>query len=755
MKVLIFLALLFASLFSSTDAAAQPAEVQQLTSGMMSESGLVFLSGRPGWKYRPGDDLQWADPEFDHIGWHALAPGGLRADAMPDSLWSGYGWWRFSFEADSTLTEQLSNLYFNGWGAAEVFLNGQKVASYGEFSTEADREKTYMPYVSMRNLMQSVTIPPGETHLIAIRYSNHQAKRNQQLFNKNAENLGFSFGFADNNYKNNAGIRSTYQFGAAIISGGVLFFLALIHFLLALRFRQDKSNAFISLFSFLFFISVTGGWSYVFFDLSGFLKSITFFLWLFPFHMASSLLPFVITLIFKMEDYYWTRHTVWLALISMVATYYLADATNPIWIAHLLFIIVLIGFLLVKATKMKIYGLGYVFTGVLAGLIFNMIWILNAISFLSLPFELSVLSGVGLYTSFPLGLSLYVNNRYGYLYTSMENEVKERTRDLNASLQNLKETQAQLIQQEKLASLGQLTAGIAHEIKNPLNFVNNFSEVSLELVEEAREEVRRKTEDRGRENPPLSPAPSDSGRGDGIADGDARGVSGLPSEASAEGGEAPGQDLIHEILNDIEANLTKIHEHGSRADGIVQTMLMHSRGVSGKMEPTDLNALITEYVSLSFHGMRAGKEPINVDIDLQLDETIKDVPLIAEDFSRVILNLCTNGFDAMRSKLTGDGGPGTGIPNDQASNSKRYSPKLTVRTISKNGKVSIEIEDNGPGIPDEIKDNILQPFFTTKKGTQGTGLGLSITNDIIKAHGGIMEIYSHSGQTTIIIKLSV
>ena len=150
--------------------------------------------------------------------------------------------------------------------------------------------------------------------------------------------------------------------------------------------------------------------------------------------------------------------------------------------------------------------------------------------------------------------------------------------------------------------------------------------------------------------------------------------------------------------------------------------------------------------------MRASKEPINVDIDLQLDESVGDVPLIAEDFSRVILNLVNNSFDAcaersrstMRDKLTGDGGPKSG-----------YVPKLSVRTKSDNGIVMIEIEDNGPGIPDEIKDKILQPFFTTKKGTQGTGLGLSITNDIIKAHGGNLDIHTQPGQTIFVITLSL
>jgi len=287
-------------------------------------------------------------------------------------------------------------------------------------------------------------------------------------------------------------------------------------------------------------------------------------------------------------------------------------------------------------------------------------------------------------------------------------EIEKAYRNLEVAHKDLKAAQDQLVQQEKLASLGQLTAGIAHEIKNPLNFVNNFSDVSLEMIDEALEELATlKTQDIASQKVTLA-------------------------ETEA-------------ILADIKANLAKIYEHGSRADGIVKSMLMHSRGGDGKMEPTPINPLIKEYVNLAFHGMRAGKDAINVDIDLQLDESIGDVPLIAEDFSRVILNIVNNGFDAMRSKLTEDGGPGTG---------KKYHPKLTVRTKSESGKVHIEIKDNGPGIPEDIKDNILQPFFTTKKGTQGTGLGLSITHDIIKAHGGILEIRSGKSGTIMVIKLT-
>jgi signal transduction histidine kinase/ligand-binding sensor domain-containing protein len=262
-------------------------------------------------------------------------------------------------------------------------------------------------------------------------------------------------------------------------------------------------------------------------------------------------------------------------------------------------------------------------------------------------------------------------------------------RKLNATLSELQNMQQQLVQQEKLASLGQLTAGIAHEIKNPLNFVNNFSDLSIELLDEAREELRK----------------------------------------SNNGKDAP----CFEILNDIEVNLKKIYEHGSRADNIVKSMLEHSRGGTGKKEPTDLNALLKEYVNLSFHGMRASKSPINVELDYDLSDAIGQVPLKSEDFSRVIVNLSNNSFDAMRDKLN---------------SAEDYKPKLTARSYKKDGHVVVEIEDNGPGIPDELKDKIMQPFFTTKKGTEGTGLGLSITNDIIKAHGGSLEIETESGVYT-------
>uniref|UniRef100_UPI0035940130 sensor histidine kinase n=1 Tax=Aquiflexum sp. TaxID=1872584 RepID=UPI0035940130 len=296
--------------------------------------------------------------------------------------------------------------------------------------------------------------------------------------------------------------------------------------------------------------------------------------------------------------------------------------------------------------------------------------------------------------------------------------------EVESAMKELKATQSQLVQQEKLASLGQLTAGIAHEIKNPLNFVNNFSEVSIEMIEEILEARSERREARDKKQETKS-CPENR------------------EDKNQEGERDESEDMEDEILEDIKGNLKKIHQHGSRANGIVTSMLQHSRGGSGKLEPTDLNALIKEYVNLSFHGMRAGKNPIDVDIILDLDPEIKEVSLIKEDFTRVIINLCNNAFDAMREKVLKTQDIRHKIQDGDSGNF-RYDPKLRVTTMLENGRVRLSLEDNGPGIPDEIKDKILQPFFTTKKGTEGTGLGLSITHDIVKAHGGELSLESKS-----------
>ncbi len=280
------------------------------------------------------------------------------------------------------------------------------------------------------------------------------------------------------------------------------------------------------------------------------------------------------------------------------------------------------------------------------------------------------------------------------------NLLMHKNDELSSVITKLKSTQDQLIQQEKLASLGQLTAGIAHEIKNPLNFVNNFSELSIELVQEARQEL----------------------------------TAAEPGNTSAVG----------YTLDDIEANLKVILNHGTRANNIVKSMLQHSREGKGQVVPTDLNAMLIEFCNLAFHGMRAGSKAIDLELEFDLDDLVGEVELVAEDMSRVIMNICNNAFDSMydkKSKL------GTGVP---------YKPKMKILTRYERHQAIIRISDNGTGIPDDIREKILQPFFTTKKGTEGTGLGLSITHDIILAHGGQLGVESKLGEgATFIISLPV
>jgi signal transduction histidine kinase len=275
----------------------------------------------------------------------------------------------------------------------------------------------------------------------------------------------------------------------------------------------------------------------------------------------------------------------------------------------------------------------------------------------------------------------------------LEEQVTKRTAELNQSLADLKSTQSQLIQSEKMASLGELTAGIAHEIQNPLNFMNNFSEVNKELLVEMKDEI-----DKG------------------------------------------NTDEVKSIADNVIANEEKINHHGKRADAIVKGMLQHSRSSVGERELTDINALADEYLRLSYHGLRAKDSSFNATIKTDLDQSIGKINIIPQDFGRVLLNLYNNAFYAVSEKAK------------QPSNG--YEPVISLTTKKMGDKVFIVVKDNGNGIPQKIVDKIFQPFFTTKPTGQGTGLGLSLSYDIIKAHGGEIKVETKDGEgTTMIIQL--
>jgi len=262
----------------------------------------------------------------------------------------------------------------------------------------------------------------------------------------------------------------------------------------------------------------------------------------------------------------------------------------------------------------------------------------------------------------------------------------------NKILQNayakLKSTQSQLIHSEKMASLGELTAGIAHEIQNPLNFVNNFSEVSVDLMEEMEEEIA-----------------------------------------------AGNNEEVTAIAEDLKQNLEKITTHGKRASFIVRGMLEHSRTNTGEKTPTDINVLADEFLRLSYHGLRAKDKSFNAEFKTELDENLPKINVIPQDFGRVLLNLINNAFYAVTEK--------------QKLQTKGYNPTVLLSTRKIGGNIEIRVKDNGNGIPDEIKDKIFQPFFTTKPTGEGTGLGLSLSYDIItKVHSGDLKLHSIKGEGT-------
>jgi signal transduction histidine kinase len=281
-----------------------------------------------------------------------------------------------------------------------------------------------------------------------------------------------------------------------------------------------------------------------------------------------------------------------------------------------------------------------------------------------------------------LALVLYRNNRQKQKANLLLQQQKEEVQN---TLQKLKATQAQLIQAEKMASLGELTAGIAHEIQNPLNFVNNFSEVNNELIEEMKNEFN----------------------------------AGNNEEALA-------------IADDIKENGQKINYHGKRADAIVKGMLQHSRSSTGQKEPTDINALADEYLRLSYHGLRAKDQSFNVTIQTGYDKSIEKINIIPQDIGRVLLNLFTNAFYAVNEKIK---------HYDES-----YEPTISISTKKENGKALIRVKDNGNSIPQKVFDKIFQPFFTTKPSGIGTGLGLSLSYDIIKAHGGELKVETKEGE---------
>ena len=710
------------------EAKAQPTTKQDtiitLSSKDLTTTGSLKLYEKGGWYFRSGNDSSWANTTIDMTGWQALLPQNLDA-SYTDANRKLEGWFRFKFIVDSSLANFPWRLLYQPYAPGEVFIDGQRFGTYGKIGNDKEPFEFFLEI----DPTQRINLAPGQVHTLAVHIKDEivpPSRRTSMMIGR--LNSWYKSGFVSllsdyslPKFYN----KNEFNYWTVWIGANLLF--AFLFFLLFLLNKNEHNLLLYAGVCFMFccFLVFTFLNSY-----AG--ETIIHPKWLFFIDVASRITGFVLVLLI-------------LKTVIKIFTIQLKGFNRVLFTGAVLFNL----FNLI-AGLINLYGIqNQPFLKVLDGLsnLINLVvilyWvivsfrkagpaqrvvatgILLLVALLFLLFVLNPEPGAlilyklvtGICLCFPLSLLIYVALRFREINKNiilnaeqivalseekrvlaeqqqeqLEIQVLERTQELQNSLSDLKSTQSQLIQSEKMASLGELTAGIAHEIQNPLNFVNNFSEVSNELVDEMKTEFKK----------------GDTAEGFAIAD-------------------------------DIKQNLEKINHHGKRAADIVKGMLQHSRSSSGVKEPTDINALVDEYLRLAYHGLRAKDKSFNATMKTDFDATIGNINIIPQDIGRVILNLINNAFYAVheREKL---------IANSQQLIASAYKPTVSVSTKKEGNTVLISVKDNGGGIPQKILDKIFQPFFTTKPTGQGTGLGLSLSYDIVKAHGGELKVETKEGE---------
>jgi len=705
------LLILSAFIFSSSFLAAQ--EIRDhffLTDSMLRNLSWFnnkYLEITGNWKYHAGDPkealAEWTKPGFDDKAWETVKTT-LHVDSLPKSGWNGIGWFRLHLVIDSGLLNKPLAMNVIHSGASEIYLDGKLFARFGRVETTGNEEigfnaTTLVPHLVIFNQPQ---------HVIALRYSGFNVLQNKP---PTINELGFKMVVGDPAEVNKSVLSHGIFFRpleALVIA--IPFTFALIHFILFLFYRREKSNLYFALFAFTLAIwgileheAVSNSNA----ELSLLLKR----LWL-PY---LALMP-VMGLRFLYSLFY-TKipKSFWFFLFASLGIAVWSWFSLTGILSLILFILSLAEMirLVIVAIRKKTPGawiIGVGFAAFCISLVLILVFLITNNFSLTLWYIFIYLTGI---LPILLSMSVYLSQKVSFTYKNLELEIKnslelrlenarketelKKASELKAAYEalevahsNLKATQSQLIQSEKMASLGELTAGIAHEIQNPLNFVNNFSDVNSELIDEVNLEI-----DKGNIN-----------------------------DAKA-------------ILNDIKENEQKINHHGKRADAIVKGMLQHSRSNTGHKEMTDINTLCDEYLRLSYHGLRAKDKSFNAKFETDFDPSLPKINVVPQDMGRVILNLINNAFYAVNEKA-----------NSLMPDAESYDPTVVVSTKKIGDRVEIKIKDNGNGIPSAIKDKIFQPFFTTKPTGQGTGLGLSLSYDIVKAHRGEIKVETKEGEGT-------
>lgn len=689
-----------------------------------------------GWKYKKGDNPDWASKHLNDADWTEIDPTQEIAK-LPEIFDNDVKWLRIQLKVKNQ-PKSLVGIAVNQAGASELYLNGKLIHQFGKFDLIPNKVIAYDPL----EIPIHLPLDTVGNYILAIRYRLQPDIKYTTIFGLTKNNL-FKATLVDlvPALQQQRSFNAYYK-GLDIFTFGAILMLFIFHLALFIYQRDNKTLLLLAIYflggSMIRVLKIIGQSEHL-------VENRFYFL-----NMANALVGVVIMLlaivVYRMakvryDKYYYILivYEIIYILVS-VSTYGKPYQTFMLLLGSLYSFFVLLR-LVIKGLNIGIKG--FTVLGVFIG--FNIIGlILITIVILSFNYGISPTGHNDLTIGFspywvdiiftfgsisvPIGLSLVIGieNRETNKELSnqlalnellkdqaikqeiekqhilenqnelLEIQVTERTAELHQSLEILKSTQAQLVQSEKLASLGELTAGIAHEIQNPLNFVNNFSEINNELIDEMRDELHK----------------------------------GDISEAIA-------------ISEDIQQNMEKINHHGKRASSIVKGMLGHSRKSSNEKVPTDINALCNEYLRLSYHGLKANNKEFNASFETFFDSNLPFVKIIPQDIGRVVLNLINNAFYACAERSRN-------VAHEKSNEKEaEYKPLVTITTQQMSNKqLKISINDNGCGIPRDNLDKIFQPFFTTKPTGQGTGLGLSLSYDIVKAHGGELKVESVVGVKT-------
>jgi len=669
------------------------------------------LSNKAGWIFNSGNKQDASSIDIDLGGWERLSPSQITND-MADSSGKFEGWFRLQFTIDSAFAKLPLYLDKEDHAAEDIYINGKLFRQFGEKGNDRDSFKEHIQDFEIRT---PIFLEPDTTYTLAIHYVDYSTYWGVAKWLPLGSTRFVTNDYFD--YMSFIGYRHLFD----LLSSFIFFILFwLLYFLI----KEESELLFIALFSTIMLLenistAFYGGDSLYFTIPSHYMIILAYC----GFYLELCFYLFCVLFAYKI---YYGKVPKWLIWGSLIIPLFFFFATNDIGdFLYFIFKISIGIFLIYLSIKSKnkvlsarilLYCLTLTYVITLVGLFVRQSSLTDDFSLRLIMVHSDTIGKAILF----LGMLAFVAYRMkeknedmrqnamelvnveaekSALITSqnekLELKVKERTSELNQSLEELKATQSQLIQSEKMASLGELTAGIAHEIQNPLNFVNNFSEVNKELLDELEEEI-------------------DNGN----------------------------YDEVKALAKDVSANEEKIIFHGKRADGIVKGMLQHSRSSTGQKEITDINTLSDEYLRLAYHGLRAKDKSFNATLNTDFDDSIGKLNIVAQDMGRVILNLITNAFYVVKKK--------------KEENPKGYNPTVSVSTEKQDNMVLIKVSDNGDGVPKEVLDKIFQPFFTTKPSGEGTGLGLSLSYDIVKAHGGELTVDTKQGEgTTFTIALPV